>query len=174
MVAYYPLQTSCFFFKTGFLLYYQLFGYSLSSVTILFRIYSQIQILIVGLYCHLVVDKVLSQLIGPCSGGWLILDSFASSLQEQAAETMEALQGAGIKVWVLTGDKMETAKSTCYACRLFQRNTELLELTVRTLENGERRREERLHELLLEYHKKAVQDAAPFKGGVSRSAITPH
>lgn len=87
---------------------------------------------------------------------------------------MEALQGAGIKVWVLTGDKMETAKSTCYACRLFQRNTELLELTVRTLENGERRREERLHELLLEYHKKAVQDAAPFKGGVSRSAITLH
>uniref|UniRef100_A0A672ZP72 Phospholipid-transporting ATPase n=1 Tax=Sphaeramia orbicularis TaxID=375764 RepID=A0A672ZP72_9TELE len=84
-------------------------------------------------------------------------------LQEEAAETMEALQGAGIKVWVLTGDKMETAKSTCYACRLFQRNTELLELTVRTLEDGGRRREERLHELLLEYHKKAVQDAPPVK-----------
>uniref|UniRef100_A0A4W6EJR3 Phospholipid-transporting ATPase n=1 Tax=Lates calcarifer TaxID=8187 RepID=A0A4W6EJR3_LATCA len=77
-------------------------------------------------------------------------------LQEEAAETMEALQGAGIKIWVLTGDKMETAKSTCYACRLFQRNTELLELTVRTLEDGGRRREERLHELLIEYHKKAV------------------
>uniref|UniRef100_A0A7N8XSM5 Phospholipid-transporting ATPase n=1 Tax=Mastacembelus armatus TaxID=205130 RepID=A0A7N8XSM5_9TELE len=57
-------------------------------------------------------------------------------LQEEAAETMEALQAAGMKVWVLTGDKMETAKSTCYACRLFQRNTELLELTVRTLEDG--------------------------------------
>uniref|UniRef100_A0AAQ4QXV5 Phospholipid-transporting ATPase n=1 Tax=Gasterosteus aculeatus aculeatus TaxID=481459 RepID=A0AAQ4QXV5_GASAC len=82
-------------------------------------------------------------------------------LQEEAAETMEALQGAGIKVWVLTGDKMETAKSTCYACRLFQRSTELLELTVRTLEDGGRKREERLHELLLEYHKKAVQDAPP-------------
>uniref|UniRef100_A0A672ZNE2 Phospholipid-transporting ATPase n=1 Tax=Sphaeramia orbicularis TaxID=375764 RepID=A0A672ZNE2_9TELE len=90
-------------------------------------------------------------------------------LQEEAAETMEALQGAGIKVWVLTGDKMETAKSTCYACRLFQRNTELLELTVRTLEDGGRRREERLHELLLEYHKKAVQDAPPVKAGVTRS-----
>ncbi|XP_075902845.1 phospholipid-transporting ATPase 11C isoform X2 [Nelusetta ayraudi] len=88
-------------------------------------------------------------------------------LQEQAAETMEALQGAGIKVWVLTGDKMETAKSTCYACRLFQRNTELLELTVRTLENGEMRREERLCELLQEYHKKAVQDAPSFRAGVS-------
>lgn len=123
------------------------------------------------------VDKVqtFTAEIVPCGGGWLILYSFASSLQEQAAETMEALQGAGIKVWVLTGDKMETAKSTCYACRLFQRNTELLELTVRTLEDGERRRrEERLHELLLEYHKKAVQDAAPFKGGVSRSDITQY
>uniref|UniRef100_A0A674CHJ2 Phospholipid-transporting ATPase n=1 Tax=Salmo trutta TaxID=8032 RepID=A0A674CHJ2_SALTR len=68
-------------------------------------------------------------------------------LQEEAAETMEALQGAGMKVWVLTGDKMETAKSTCYACRLFQRSTELLELTVRTLVDPGRKREERLQEL---------------------------
>ncbi|XP_066504564.1 phospholipid-transporting ATPase 11C isoform X2 [Hoplias malabaricus] len=93
-------------------------------------------------------------------------------LQEEAAMTMEALQGAGMKVWVLTGDKMETAKSTCYACRLFQRGTELLELTVRTLEEGGRKREERLHELLLDYHKKAVQDAPPVKAGVTRSWST--
>uniref|UniRef100_A0A3B3SPQ5 Phospholipid-transporting ATPase n=1 Tax=Paramormyrops kingsleyae TaxID=1676925 RepID=A0A3B3SPQ5_9TELE len=72
-------------------------------------------------------------------------------LQEQAAETMEALQSAGMKVWVLTGDKMETAKSTCYASRLFQQGTELLELTVRTLEEGGRPREERLLQLLQEY-----------------------
>uniref|UniRef100_A0A8C9RSZ3 Phospholipid-transporting ATPase n=1 Tax=Scleropages formosus TaxID=113540 RepID=A0A8C9RSZ3_SCLFO len=75
-------------------------------------------------------------------------------LQDRAAETMEALQGAGMKVWVLTGDKMETAKSTCYACRLFQRGTELLELTVGALGEGEGKREERLLELLLEYHKR--------------------
>ncbi|XP_005723038.1 phospholipid-transporting ATPase IG isoform X2 [Pundamilia nyererei] len=90
-------------------------------------------------------------------------------LQEEAAETMEALQGAGIKVWVLTGDKMETAKSTCYACRLFKRNTELLELTVRTLESPGKRREDRLHDLLLEYHKKTVQDAPPAKTRVARN-----
>ncbi|XP_067103371.1 phospholipid-transporting ATPase IG isoform X2 [Osmerus mordax] len=90
-------------------------------------------------------------------------------LQEEAAETMEALQGAGMKVWVLTGDKMETAKSTCYACRLFQRGTELLELTVRTLEDGGRKRGERLHELLMDYHKRAVKDAPPVKAGVTRS-----
>lgn len=90
-------------------------------------------------------------------------------LQEEAAETMEALQGAGMNVWVLTGDKMETAKSTCYACRLFQKNTELLELTVRTLEDGERRREERLKKLLIEYHKKAVKDVPPAKARITRS-----
>uniref|UniRef100_A0A673LK12 Phospholipid-transporting ATPase n=1 Tax=Sinocyclocheilus rhinocerous TaxID=307959 RepID=A0A673LK12_9TELE len=88
-------------------------------------------------------------------------------LQEEAAETMEALQGAGMKVWVLTGDKMETAKSTCYACRLFQRGTELLELTVRTLEDGRLKREEKLLELLRDYHRRAVQDAPPVKAGVT-------
>uniref|UniRef100_A0A6I8N4I1 Phospholipid-transporting ATPase n=1 Tax=Ornithorhynchus anatinus TaxID=9258 RepID=A0A6I8N4I1_ORNAN len=80
-------------------------------------------------------------------------------LQDQAAETIEALHAAGMKVWVLTGDKMETAKSTCYACRLFQTSTELLELTTKNLRRSERK-EDRLHELLLEYHKKLVQDGS--------------
>ncbi|KAM4733126.1 phospholipid-transporting ATPase IG isoform 4-T6 [Anableps anableps] len=96
-------------------------------------------------------------------------------LQDEAAQTMEALQGAGMKVWVLTGDKMETAKSTCYACGLFKKKTELLELTLRTLEDGGRSREGRLHDLLLEYHKKAVQDAPPVKLGITRSwSVTGH
>lgn len=30
-------------------------------------------------------------------------------LQEQVAETIEFIKEAGIKVWVLTGDKVETA-----------------------------------------------------------------
>ncbi|XP_062856545.1 phospholipid-transporting ATPase 11C [Trichomycterus rosablanca] len=89
-------------------------------------------------------------------------------LQEEAAETMEALQGAGMKVWVLTGDKMETAKSTCYACRLFRRGTELMELTVKTLEEEGRKREQRLHDLLLEYHKRAVKDAVRDNPGTTR------
>ncbi|XP_032448115.1 phospholipid-transporting ATPase IG isoform X7 [Lynx canadensis] len=78
-------------------------------------------------------------------------------LQDQAAETIEALHAAGLKVWVLTGDKMETAKSTCYACRLFQTSTELLELTTKTIEESERK-EDRLHELLIEYRKKLLHD----------------
>uniref|UniRef100_A0A8C4XVE3 ATPase phospholipid transporting 11A n=1 Tax=Falco tinnunculus TaxID=100819 RepID=A0A8C4XVE3_FALTI len=55
-------------------------------------------------------------------------------LQEKAADTIEALQKAGIKVWVLTGDKMETAAATCYACKLFRRNTQILELTTKKIE----------------------------------------
>lgn len=88
-------------------------------------------------------------------------------LQEQSAETIEALHAAGMKVWVLTGDKMETAKSTCYACRLFQTSTELLELTVKTVGESERK-EDRLHELLLEYHKKLIQDVPKHRGGLKR------
>uniref|UniRef100_A0A8D2L1R7 Phospholipid-transporting ATPase n=1 Tax=Varanus komodoensis TaxID=61221 RepID=A0A8D2L1R7_VARKO len=52
-------------------------------------------------------------------------------LQELAAETIEALHAAGMKIWVLTGDKLETAQATCYACKLFQTSTELLPLTTK-------------------------------------------
>uniref|UniRef100_A0A7M4FWU5 ATPase phospholipid transporting 11C n=1 Tax=Crocodylus porosus TaxID=8502 RepID=A0A7M4FWU5_CROPO len=92
-------------------------------------------------------------------------------LQEQAAETIEALHAAGMKVWVLTGDKMETAKSTCYACRLFQTNTELLELTTKMVGDSERR-EDRLHELLMEYHKKLLQEF-PKNSGVLCCRMAP-
>ncbi|XP_037652365.1 probable phospholipid-transporting ATPase VD isoform X1 [Sebastes umbrosus] len=47
-------------------------------------------------------------------------------LQENVPETIEALQRAGIKVWVLTGDKKETAINIAYACKLLRPNDELL------------------------------------------------
>lgn len=47
-------------------------------------------------------------------------------LQEEVPETIEALQRAGIKVWVLTGDKMETAINIAYACKLLRPNDQLL------------------------------------------------
>ncbi|XP_020590039.1 phospholipid-transporting ATPase 1-like [Phalaenopsis equestris] len=39
-------------------------------------------------------------------------------LQEGVPETIESLRQAGIKVWVLTGDKQETAISIALSCRL--------------------------------------------------------
>nr|XP_059851849.1 phospholipid-transporting ATPase IH isoform X2 [Delphinus delphis] len=75
-------------------------------------------------------------------------------LQEKAADTIEALQKAGIKVWVLTGDKMETAAAACYACRLFRRNTQLLEVTTKRLE------EQSLHDVLCELSKTVLHRSA--------------
>uniref|UniRef100_H3BZX2 Phospholipid-transporting ATPase n=1 Tax=Tetraodon nigroviridis TaxID=99883 RepID=H3BZX2_TETNG len=47
-------------------------------------------------------------------------------LQEEVPETIEALQRAGIKLWVLTGDKMETAINIAYACKLLRPIDQLL------------------------------------------------
>ncbi|XP_061841115.1 phospholipid-transporting ATPase IH isoform X3 [Nerophis lumbriciformis] len=65
-------------------------------------------------------------------------------LQEKAADTIESLHKAGMKVWVLTGDKMETAAATCYASKLFHRNTQILELTTKRTE------EQSLHDVLFD------------------------
>lgn len=49
-------------------------------------------------------------------------------LQFTKAETIEFLRNANIKVWVLTGDKVDTAKNIGFSCRLLvQKNMELLE-----------------------------------------------
>lgn len=40
-------------------------------------------------------------------------------LQENVAETLESLRRAGIKVWVLTGDKKETAINISQTCKHF-------------------------------------------------------
>ncbi|XP_044236113.1 phospholipid-transporting ATPase IH isoform X1 [Ursus arctos] len=83
-------------------------------------------------------------------------------LQEKAADTIEALQKAGIKVWVLTGDKMETAAATCYACRLFRRSTQLLELTTKRIE------EQSLHDVLFELSKTVLRHS----GSLTRDSFS--
>jgi P-type E1-E2 ATPase len=41
-------------------------------------------------------------------------------LQDDVPNTIADLHKAGIKLWVLTGDKMETAINIGYACRLLR------------------------------------------------------
>ncbi|KAM9797556.1 phospholipid-transporting ATPase IC [Syngnathus typhle] len=48
-------------------------------------------------------------------------------LQEGVPETISLVKQAGIKVWVLTGDKKETAVNIGYACKLLDPDTRLLE-----------------------------------------------
>jgi phospholipid-transporting ATPase len=49
-------------------------------------------------------------------------------LQEEVGETLEILIRAGIKIWMLTGDKMDTAKSIAFSCRLVTHDFILLEI----------------------------------------------
>ena len=39
-------------------------------------------------------------------------------MQDGVAQTIANLQSAGIKIWVLTGDKQETAINIGYSCQL--------------------------------------------------------
>lgn len=48
---------------------------------------------------------------------------------KEVPETISKLQRANIKVWVLTGDKMETAVNIGYSCKLLTETTYLVYLT---------------------------------------------
>lgn len=50
-------------------------------------------------------------------------------LQEDVAITLETIRRAGIKVWVLTGDKKETAINISNSCKHFSKNMEHLIIT---------------------------------------------
>lgn len=50
------------------------------------------------------------------------------TLQDGVPETIAHLKEAGIKVWLLTGDKVETAVSVAYLCKLLERDMVLLHL----------------------------------------------
>ena len=47
-------------------------------------------------------------------------------LQEGVPHTINQLQAAGIKMWMLTGDKQETAVNVAYAARLIDRYTRVV------------------------------------------------
>jgi P-type E1-E2 ATPase len=43
-------------------------------------------------------------------------------LQDEVGETIDSLMKAGIKVWVLTGDKIETAINIAFSCKLINQD----------------------------------------------------
>ena len=50
-------------------------------------------------------------------------------LQENVLETIETLRQAGIKIWMLTGDKVETAKCIAISTGLKSRKQEVVEIS---------------------------------------------
>lgn len=51
------------------------------------------------------------------------------SPQDGVPETISDLKDSGIKVWVLTGDKMETAINIGYSCKLIGSELVLLKVS---------------------------------------------
>ncbi len=54
-------------------------------------------------------------------------------LQEKVSETIYALRAAGIHIWMLTGDKLETAENIAHSCQLFSHDTVYLRVPTRQL-----------------------------------------
>ena len=52
------------------------------------------------------------------------------SLQERVPEVIGRLRMAGIVIWVLTGDKLETAVNIAYSCHLFTKQMEIIYLKI--------------------------------------------
>ncbi|KAG9479581.1 hypothetical protein GDO78_011546 [Eleutherodactylus coqui] len=50
-------------------------------------------------------------------------------LQEGVPETIESLRKAGIKIWMLTGDKEETAVNIAYSCQLLEDTYKIFSIT---------------------------------------------
>merc|ERR1712051_954029 len=58
-------------------------------------------------------------------------------LQDGVPETIANLLRASIKVWVLTGDKQETAINIAHSCRLFSLNMEIIKVNARSRDAAE-------------------------------------
>ena len=56
-------------------------------------------------------------------------------LQEAVGETLESLRQAGIKIWVLTGDKIETAINISYSCKHF--TEDMIQFSLTNLRNSD-------------------------------------
>lgn len=57
-------------------------------------------------------------------------------LQDGVPETIAGLRKAGLQIWVLTGDKQETAVNIAYACKLLDPEEEILTLNADSQVSG--------------------------------------
>uniref|UniRef100_A0A803W3G9 Phospholipid-transporting ATPase n=1 Tax=Ficedula albicollis TaxID=59894 RepID=A0A803W3G9_FICAL len=57
-------------------------------------------------------------------------------LQEGVPDTIQALRKAGIKIWMLTGDKRETAVNIAYACKLLEPEDRIFTLKSQSIQKN--------------------------------------
>ncbi|XP_016107925.1 probable phospholipid-transporting ATPase IF isoform X1 [Sinocyclocheilus grahami] len=93
-------------------------------------------------------------------------------LQDKVQETIEALRLAGIKVWVLTGDKHETAVSVSLSCGHFHRTMNILELVQQKSDNECAEQLRRLDRRIKEDH--VIQHGLVVDGASLSLALREH
>lgn len=100
-------------------------------------------------------ETIMEELAGEieCDLELLGATGIEDELQLEVPETIETLSKAGIKLWMLTGDKVETAISIGFSCNLLEPNFELL-IVKRPEELGQR-----LSEMGLEVNEKTLKEA---------------
>jgi phospholipid-translocating ATPase len=70
-------------------------------------------------------------------------------LQEGVPEVIANLRKAGIVVWVLTGDKQETAINIAYSCRLFSKDMDIIKLNARSRDAADK---------IIQFHLDSIED----------------
>ena len=72
-----------------------------------------------------------------CDLQLLGLTGVEDKLQENVSTTLATLRDAGVRVWMLTGDKVETAKCIATSSNLFARNAPVFSITANSLAQAE-------------------------------------
>ena len=82
-------------------------------------------------------DENVAKIQGEFEQNFIILGSTAieDKLQDQVADTIEFIRNAGIKLWVLTGDKVSTAKNIAYSCALINNQMKQIEFEKTSIED---------------------------------------
>ena len=57
-------------------------------------------------------------------------------MQDNVPDTIKELCAAGIKIWVLTGDKLDTAKNIALSCNLLSEEEKIFTLKVMLKDKG--------------------------------------
>uniref|UniRef100_A0A3P9JG78 Phospholipid-transporting ATPase n=1 Tax=Oryzias latipes TaxID=8090 RepID=A0A3P9JG78_ORYLA len=95
-------------------------------------------------------------------------------LQDGVPETIASLRKAGLQIWVLTGDKQETAVNIAYACKLLDPEEELLTLNADSQEACKLLLEESLHYIQAKFFcSSGDASAKDFHANVSSFEIYP-
>ncbi|KAM4629198.1 phospholipid-transporting ATPase VA [Polymixia lowei] len=81
-------------------------------------------------------------------------------LQDGVPETIDSLRKAGLQIWVLTGDKQETAINIAYACKLLDPEEEIITLNADSQEACALLLEESLHYIQAKFLCSSPEQAA--------------